>query len=454
MNRIVALLLGLALAAPGMTFAETDTINPESGGDDLLEIYRQAVSNDPQIRRARAERDAALETRPQARSLLLPSISIFGNVDYSDQDFRSLTQVGVPQDPDERSGDFTTTAYGIRLTQALFDATAIARLRQAGAVVARAEAEYGAARQDLIVRAAEAYLEVLSAQDGLDFAQAEKAAIERQMQQARQQFEVGVIAITGVQEAQAARDLAVAREIEARRELMSAREQLRELTGMYAETLRPLQDEIPLATPEPLDVEAWVEGALRQNLQLQAARQSRDAAGSELSSARGERLPRIELTAGWQRIDSEGVVTEAEFDETSVGVQLTMPLFAGGAINSRVREATAEQEQARQGAEQQQRAVERLTRDAFLGLESSASQVRALRQAVRSNQTALESVEAGLEAGTRTNVEVLDARRELFRARRDFANARYQYVLNTLRLKQAAGTLGPDDLEEVNSWLR
>ena len=448
MNRIIALLLGLALAAPAVAFAETDTVNPAPGGDDLLEVYRQAVSNDPQIRRARAERDAALETRPQARSQLLPSLSLFAEYQEFDREDRN--------DP-MFDADGSTTSYGIRLNQPIFDAPAIARLRQAGAVVARAESEYAAARQDLIVRAAEAYLDVLLTQDSLDFAQAEKAAIERQMQQARQQFEVGVIAITGVQEAQAAHDLATAREIEARRELMSAREQLRELTGMYAEALRPLQDEIPLATPEPLDVEAWVEGALRQNLQLQAARLSRDAASSELSSARGERLPRVDLTARMQRVDTDSPqpgLPDSEYDETAFGVQMTVPLFAGGAINSRIREATAEQEQARQGAEQQQRAVERLTRDAFLGLESSASQVRALRQAVRSNQTALESVEAGLEAGTRTNVEVLDARRELFRARRDFANARYQYVLNTLRLKQAAGTLGPDDLEEVNSWLR
>ena len=449
MNRTLALLFGLILAFPGAIFAETTTEPETPRGNDLLEIYRQAASNDPQIRRARAGRDAALEARPQARSQLLPSLNLFADHQTGEQEDRDT---GV-------TSDFSSTAYGVQLTQPLFDGPAIARLRQSGAMVARAETEYAAAQQDLVVRAAEAYLEVLSAQDGLEFAQAEKTAIERQMQQARQRFEVGVIAITGVQEAQAARDLAVAREIEARRELMSAREQLRELTGMYAESLQPLQDEIPLVTPEPLDVEAWVEGALRQNLQLQAARLSHEAAESGLSGARGERLPRVELTAGWQRVDSDrfqpGVGQfEREFDESFIGAQLTIPLFAGGAINSRVREATAEQEQARQAAEQQQRAVERLTRDAFLGLESSASQVRALRQAVRSNQTALESVEAGLDAGTRTNVEILDARRELFRARRDFANARYQYVLNTLRLKQAAGTLGPDDLEEVNNWLQ
>lgn len=436
MYRLIMLALLVAFLAPLPAAADTD---------DLLEIYRQAVNNDPQIRRARAQRDEALEARPQARSLLLPSINLFADYQTGEREDRNTGA----------TGDFSTTAYGVRLSQPLFDATAFALNSQAGALVARAEAEYTAAQQQLIVRSSEVYFALLSALDSLEFAQAEKEAIERQLEQARQRFEVGVIAITGVQEAQAAYDLAVAREIAAQREVISAQENLRELTGVYSETLRPLGDEIPLATPEPANVEEWVQSALSQNLELQAARLGRDAAGSEVNRFRAERLPKVELTASARRVDSESPQPglPEEFDEVAVGVQMTVPLFAGGRINSQVREASHRAEQARQTAEQQQRGVERLTRDAFLGLQSSASQVRALRQAVLSNRTALESVEAGLEAGTRTNVEVLDARRELFRARRDYADARYQYVLSSLRLRQAAGTLGPENLAEVNSWL-
>ncbi|RKZ34214.1 MAG: type I secretion protein TolC, partial [Gammaproteobacteria bacterium] len=348
---------------------------------------------------------------------------------------------------------FNSNNLLLSITQPIYRKDLVIQLGQAKDQVRQADVTYASARQDLMVRVAQRYFDVLSAKDELEFAHASKEAIYQQLQQSRQRFEVGLIAITDVEEAQAGFDLAVAGEIAAVNQVDNAREALREVIGRYEETLAPLGKELPLVVPDPDDIEAWTQTALEKNLSLQAANMTVDVAFAEIQRIRAGHLPTVDLVGAHDRTDAGSRLSTTETRTTSLSLQLNVPIYQGGLIMSQTRQARHLHRQAVDELERERRSAQRQTRNAFLGVRSGISRVKALIQAEVSTQSALDAIEAGFEVGTRTSVDVLGAQRELFRARRDLAAARYAYILDILRLKQAAGTLSETDMEQISGWL-
>ena len=476
-KKSVLIVCGVALALLGSA----------ARSENLLDVYQAAVKSDPLIREAEARRLAALEAKPQARGLLFPQISVGGDAYTASADtqgfqrqFRevvdpltgesSVVAVSVPY---TNSTDTDSLwSYDAQLTQTLFRWDQWQRLKQADSQVALAEANYRAAQQDLMVRVSTRYFDVLAADDTLAAAQATLEAVNRQLEQAEKRFEVGLIAITDVQEARAAHDSATAGVIAAKRALASAQEFLRELTGeAYAQLVKPLE-EMPLDQPQPFDEQAWVDQALEQNLNVVAARLGVDIAKTNVKIAQSGHMPTLDFYAryGESASDAESLTrVPAEFQDPNlppqsfpadldrtddqVGIRLNIPIFTGGVTRSQVREQTYLHRAERERLEGAVRGAERQTRDSYLGVLAEKARVTALKQAVKSNQTALEATEAGFEVGTRTTVDVLDARRRLFEAQRDYSRSRYDYLINLVRLKSAAGVLAPQDLTAINGFL-
>ena len=434
MKRFHAFLLSSALLMFGST----------SQADDLLEIFGQARQHDPVYQAAAANLRARLEVKPQARSGLLPNVAAGAN--YSRNRF----------DPKDAEASYSTNQnWGLELRQSLFRRDRLLQLDQADYLIAQAEADFAAATQGLVLRVSEAYFATLAAHDNLRFAEAEKEAITRQLDQAQQRFEVGLTAITDVHETQAAYDLAVSREIEAQAQLDNAYEALRELTGARPQVLATLSSELPLVGPNPEAADPWVDTALEQNLGLVSAMAGLAAQQEEVRIQRAGHLPTLDLTAAYTNQDQNfGGIAQIEREDGSIGLELNIPIYSGGLTSSRTREARERFQESQALVEAARRSAERQVREAWRGVTADISQVRALDQALQSSRTALRAQEAGLEVGTRTTVDVLNAQRELFRAERDRAQARYTYLLNGLRLKQAAGILEPDDLDPINDHLQ
>ncbi|HSG98330.1 MAG TPA: TolC family outer membrane protein [Woeseiaceae bacterium] len=446
----------------------------------LLEIYQQALQSDPAIHEAEARRLASLEARPQARGALLPQISAGADWTKSESD-GSSTQFDVISDcdpalplgdpnnicivpyevPSENRSE--TQTWNVTLRQTLFRWDQIVGLKRADKQLAKAEAVREAAQQDLIIRVAQRYFDVLGAEDRLRSIHADRQAIARQLEQAKQRFEVGLIAITDVQESQAAYDQSVANEIAAKRALATAREYLREITGQYVSNLSAPKPDMPFIGPEKSEGD-WVDLSLSQNLNLVASRLDEKLARDEISFRRTGHYPSVELIASVNDNDADSefriqetgspwLPTDSSRRTDSVRVQFSIPLFAGGATSSRVREAVYLHRAAREQLQRVTRATERQARDAYLGVLSENSRVTALKQAVASSQTALEATQAGFEVGTRTIVDVLNSQFALYAAITNYQQARYDYLINVLLLKQASGTLQVQDLEVIDEWL-
>jgi len=441
--------------------------------ENLIEVYLDAVRSDPLVREAEARRAAALEVKPQARGLLLPQFNVNGQIATRDSDGESTFTQRFDNDNDpntpaiivpvpnkqEASSDFWN--YQAQITQSLFRWDQWQALKRADSEVAVAEATYQAAQQNLLVRVSRAYFDVLAAEDTLGAAQATLDAFSRQLEQAEKRFEVGLIAVTDVQESRAAHDSATAGVIAAKRALATSQEALRELTGEnYASLVKPAE-QMALDKPDPADEQAWVDLALANNLDVVAARLNTEVASANVKVAQAGHMPTVELFAQRDQYDSaatqtnNGLTGPADSSQTqdTIGVQVTVPIFSGGVTQSRVREQVHLQRAARERLEGAMRAAERETRDAYLGVLAEKARVQALQQAVKSSQTALEATEAGFEVGTRTTVDVLDARRRLFEAQRDYARTRYDYLINIVRLESAAGGLKQDDLAAINGLL-
>ncbi len=421
--------------------------------EDLLQVFGLAETQDPQFRGVEANLRAVKEQRPQARAqLLLPEVNAGADIAWNDQDIESdggaFAGLGGGGDT-----SFDTRSWSVNLRQPVYHRDRIIALQQVDQRIAEAELGLSAARQELMQRTATRYFLVLAGQDNLEFAIAEKTSLGRQLEQARQRFEVGLIAITDVQEAQAAYDVAVADEIAAQNALDNAHELLRELTGGERLTLVELGEAMPLASPEPADVEQWATAALQQNLLLQQALAGAAVAEREISIQASGHYPSLDVVGSTGYQLQGGRFGSTDIDASAIGLQLSVPLYLGGQVVSRTREAGYRYEQALEAVEQQRRAAEREARNAYLGVVSGISRVTALKQAVLSTETALAATQAGFEVGTRTTVDVVAAEREVYGAKRDYARARYDYILDTLRLKLAAGTLGPQDLGLVNAWL-
>jgi outer membrane protein len=441
--------------------------------ENLLEVYEDAVKSDPLIREAEARREAALEAKPQARGLLFPQIGINGQYAKSDSDSNSTFTQAVDQDNNPatapvivivnntQQADQDAWNYQAEATQTLFRWDQWQQLKRADAQVALAEANYRAAQQDLLLRVSQSYFDVLAAEDTLSAAEATQQAVARQLEQAEKRFEVGLIAITDVQEARAAHDSATAAVIAAKRALASTHEVLRELTGEAYQALTKPAEAMPLDQPQPADEETWVQQSLEQNLNVIAARLGVDVAKRNVKIAQSGHMPSVDLFANRTEFDADttqinnGLEGPADSDQTedTYGVRVNIPIFSGGVTQARVREQVHLHRAERERLEGAIRRAERDTRDAYLGVLAEKARVGALKQSVKSNQTALEATEAGFEVGTRTTVDVLDARRRLFEAQRDYARSRYDYLINLVRLKSAAGVLAPADLQAINGFL-
>jgi len=436
-KRSLLVFLWLALPLPGFA-------------DDMLSVYQLAVESDPQLQAAKAAYQATLEVVPQNRAALLPNLGATGVV-TRDRYHNRNPSAGEPE-----NSYATNKTFGAQLTQAIYQRESFLKLEQTDSVVAQSKAQLTAAEQDLILRVATRYFLVLGAQDNLAFVKGDKDAIARTLDQAQQRFDVGLSAITDVLEARARYDIAVSDEINAEKLLADAREALREVTGVEPGTLEVLQPEIPLIPPEPAMEDKWVSIATDQNPLLLAARAATETARQEIDIQRAGHYPTLDLTADyvWRNNDFGGFGISQERNDSSIGVQMTLPLYTGGLISANTRQSQHQFTQAQETQVQQRRATERQARDTFRGVMTGISKVTALKQAVLSNEKALEAAEAGFDVGTRTIVDVLDTQRDLLSAKRDHARSRYDYLLDMLRLKQAAGILEEDDLRLINALLQ
>jgi outer membrane protein len=442
----------------------------QAHSEDLLAVYDQAVVNDPQIREADALRMASREARPQAIAALLPALAATASKgrSWGDGSSSSLQTIGNQTIPTSNGQTSVSDSKGwnINLRQSVFSWANWSNLRAAGHEVAQAESDYVVAKQSLAQRVSQQYFAVLSAQDDVEALEAARDAIARQLEQAERRFEVGLIAITDVQEARAERDQAAARVIASKRALASAHEQLRATIGVKPAVLNKPADNMPLLAPTPANEEDWVKASMEQNASLISSRLAADIARDQVSSTFGAHLPTLDLVAGRGHNESDGpqtvfpsigapisAVNAANNDNKSVTLQLSVPLFSGGATQSRVRQSQYGWIAAKERLERTSRSTERLARDAFLGVNSEISRVQALRQALESSQTALRATEAGYEVGTRTAVDVLNARQRLVQAQTAYSQSRYSYINNLIQLRLASGDLDRSTLQEINQWL-
>lgn len=415
---------------------------------DLLQLYQQATDTDPQIRAALASREATREVKPLAKSALLPQVSISGELNFTD---REITQFATASP--EFSESFYSNSLSLTVLQTLYRRDRFVALDQADDQISQADADFRTAEQGLILRVAQAYFDVLSAKDTLVFAQAEKKSIERQLDQAQERFDVGLVAITDVHEAQARYDQARANEIVALNAVDTALEALREIVANAAGELDELKDEIPLVGPEPSSIDFWADTAMQKNPSILSAQFQTEIAKKNIDLEYSGYYPTLDLVGDLTRSRSESEIG-TDVDSATIGLQLSIPLDASGRVNSSTRQARFQYEAATEVLDQQRRAVSRQVRDAYRGIQSSISRVKALAATKLSANSALEATQAGFDAGTRTLVDVLNSQSDLFAARRDYAQSRYDYVLNTLSLLDAAGTLNEQDVVTVNAWLK
>jgi outer membrane protein len=433
-KRLLSGLIGLLVAQPSLSM-------------DLVETYEKALSYDSGIAGAQASFEAQQAASEISRSTLLPQINAFGDANYTDSDGPNLET------------DYTTLAYGVRLSQPLFRADAWYQYDASKFQTESARAQYNLAQQQLILDVATAYFNVLRAADTLTTARATEAAIQRQYEQAQERFDVGLIAITEVYEARASFDDSKSQRIASESDLDIAREQLARLTGEYQEKLNNLRENFPLGRPEPGDPSAWENTALNQNWQIQAALYDLNTSEADLKAAKSGHLPTLDLNASYGKSDIDGLdqpTTNQRAGTTTeavIGVTLNVPLYMGGGTQAGVRQQRSLVNVAEQSLLTVRRDVRVNTRSLFLTVNTNIESASALEQTIVSRRSALDATRAGYEVGTRNIVEVLDAERNYYVALRDFADARYDYVINTLSLKQAAGTLSPRDLIDLNNWL-
>ena len=416
----------------------------QSQADDLISSYKLALLADPQYQAAIEAHNAALEVVPQARAALLPNIGIDGDVSRDRFDPRN----------DAATSYATNQTYSIGLRQTLYQRERFIQLKQADSLVAQADALLIAAQQDLILRVATRYFLVLGTYDNLEFVQGDKEAIARTLDQAKQRFEVGLAPITDTLEAQARYDIAVSNEINAEQLLADAGEALRELTGELPIAPEVLRPEIPMLKPDPVNQDEWVAAAVEQNPLVLAARATTEVAKQEIQVQRSGHYPSVDATADYSYRDNQfGGVFPLKRNDASIGLELNIPIYQGGRVSSQTRQSRYEYNQTQEDLVKQRRATERQTRDNYRGVLAGISKVEALQHAVLSNEKAVEAAETGFEVGTRAIIDVLDAQRDLLATRRDYARSRYDYLLDTLELKQATGILSATDLARINEWL-
>lgn len=415
-----------------------------AAAEDLVEIYGLALERDAELLIAESDYLSAVQALPLAQSARKPQISLSASGSSRDSD-----------NSETGDNDNQSIGYSVDLKQSLYDTQTSGDVKVAEATVAAALARLQSTRQALITRVADTYFTVLAAEDNLAFAFAERTAIERQLEQAKKRFEVGLIAITDVQEAQARYDTAEAQVILADNLLKNAFQSLYVITDETSiQKLAPLGDNLRLTIPSPTNAEAWVKLSLDNNLDLISAQQDLIAARSERDKIARSNYPTLDLVASYADSDvDDDLLGDSRQDDLTVGIEFLMPLYTGGRITAERAQTESNFRSAQNSVLLQTRLASQQSRTAFLDVVSGISQVKAFKQALESSNIALEATQAGFEVGTRTSIDVLISLRETYRAQRDYARSRYDFLLNTLRLKQAAGTLREDDLFALNRWL-
>ena len=418
---------------------------------DLLTVYREALGYDAQFAAARSALDAGREKLPQARSGLLPTIGLGASTTWNDTD--STRRVAGAT---ESSINYNTHGWTVSLTQPLFRWQNWVAYNQAEQAVAVAEAQFAAAKMDIIVRVAQAYFDVLLAQDTLATAQAQKIAIVEQLESAKRNFEVGTSTITDTHEAQAKFDLVVAQEIAATNDLTVKRHAFQSLIGKEPDGLKRLKAGLDLRPPQPADLSKWVEMAESGAVTVQISQASLDIAQKEIERQRAGHYPTLDLVATRGRnaqTYSSTAGSGIDANSSTIGMQLAIPLFAGGAISSKDREAVALKEKALADLDNARRTAALNARQAYLGVTSGLAQVKAYEAALTSSQSVVDSTKLGYEVGVRINLDVLNAQTQLFDTRQKLAKARLDTLAALLKLKAAAGSLGEEDLQAVNTLL-
>jgi outer membrane protein len=419
---------------------------------DLQGVYRDAKAYDAQYAAARYALRAGLEKLPQGRALILPTLNLSGNMTNT----RTETEPHNDSLAARSLRDARSYGYSLSFSQPLYRAQNNLQYSQAEFQVKQAEATFGQSGQDLIVRTAQAYFDVLAAQDTLALVQAQKTAIGEQLAQAKRNFEVGTATITDTHEAQARFDLSASQEIAALNDLETKRSALQQITGKAYAALKPLRQQVKLSPPNPVNMQNWVDLAEKQGYPVQIQETTAQIANLETKRNAAGHYPTVDLVAsyGWtSQTASQLSAVSSNVTSGVVGVQFGLPLYQGGAISSREREAAANYEKSKQDLENARRTSALSARQTFLGVTNGIAQVGALEQALVSSQSALDSNKLGYEVGVRINIDVLNAQQQLFSTRRDLAVARYNTITSHLRLKAAAGSLREEDLEEVNRAL-
>lgn len=437
---LIAVLMSSALV--------TMTCSLSAQAADLIQVYQQALANDAQYASARAALSAGMERVPQGMAGLLPQVSASGSNTRGRMESITLSQGDKVTLP---SVSVHTNTYNLTLAQPLFRWDRWETYQQSKLAQAIAEAQFAQVQQDLITRVAQAYFDVLSAQDNLGATQSQKAATTEQLASAKRNFEVGTQTITDTHEAQAAYDLVVAQEFAAINDLANKRSALQTIIGEAPTTLAPMRAGVVISSPEPAAIEPWVSSAEEQNFSVVTAQFNVESAKRDIGRNRAGHYPTLDLVANAGHSYTTGGVGGQ--NNNSIGVQWSIPIFSGFAVTSKVRESIALENKARNDLETARRSASQNARQAFLGVNSGLAQVKALEAAEVSSKSALESNQLGYQVGVRINIDVLNAQKQLFSTQKDLSKARYDTIMNGLRLKSAAGTLKETDLVPVNALL-
>ncbi|MCX7102150.1 MAG: TolC family outer membrane protein [Methylobacter sp.] len=420
--------------------------SPIIHAQDLLDIYELALQNDPVLKQSHASQLAVGENKNQSIANFLPNVSATG--------ISNLNRLTNNRSTYQGSGiqKYSDNNFTLNLTQPLFHWEHWIQLSQSDNQIAQAEADYQTELQNLMVKITEAYFNILSAKDNLEFSRSEKQAIARQLDQAKQRFTIGLIDITEVHQAQAAFDRVIANEIEAANFVDNQNEALISIIGEQDIKLNILGASIPLTRPTPDNIMTWSDCAEVANFSVISAFNQMEFSRKSIALQRNGHLPKLDLIASLGEYDTSskfGLQGETQI----VGVRLNVPLFEGGAVNSRTQQANYKFEQAKENLTAIKRTVKRQVKDAYRAITTSISRVDALKAAVNSSEIALQATEAGYEVGVRTLVEILNEQKNLYRDKRDYSRTRYDYLLSTMKLKQAASSLSQEDLEQINQLL-
>lgn len=419
--------------------------------ENLEEIYRKSLENDPEFVGSLHAKRAALESLSQAQAAYLPNISLDVERTETTQDVISsdnaVFAIGEIR--------FPTNSYTLKLTQPLFQWASIVRIRQAEVETKRAEVEYFKARQDLMLRTTERYMKVLTAEDLLEFSESEKTAVKRQLELARGRYRMGLARLTDKLDAEARYAWVESVSIENRFAVEDSQQELRESTGELPKNLNKLKKDITLSRPDPEDLQIWIDTAMESNPDMLIERYAVEIARHEMERQKAGHLPTLDMVARQNYRETGGTLFGGGSEVTNQDILLrfSLPIYEGGRVSSLSRETAELYAKAKQDLEQQTRLVKRETTAAYHGVIHAISKVKALGQAVTSQQRTLKAKREGFKSGLNTNITVLDAERDLYQAKKDYAQARYEYLLDSLRLKKVTGNLTEQDLLAINNWL-